>query len=51
MKQEQELERQARNAQRGQSRGTGGMNSGGGEWDFSQPANSQGSRNQMRILI
>jgi len=49
IKQEQELERQARTAQRTQNRPapSGGMNYGGGEWDFSQPANNQAPRNQM----
>jgi hypothetical protein len=55
IKQEQELEQQMRNAPRNQSRNqnrpaqSGGMNYGGGEWDFSQPqpASNQPQRNQM----
>lgn len=59
IKQEQELEQQMRNAQRNQSRNqnraapSGGMNYGGGEWDFSQPqpASNQSQRNQMSIVF
>jgi len=47
-----------RNAQRNQSRNqnrpapSGGMNYGGGEWDFSQPqpASNQSQRNQMSSI-